>query len=205
MNAMRLTLVLSFVGVALIECIFASLMLSMWKRRKELLVRARSVEICLLQGCLVSTYFPCIVTQEILRAHDIDAFPCSLNLWLTIIVAPMYLSAMELRAVRVVIISNPSYRVKYIKFTSLNVSDAAQRMRSLYHAYLRCTDILPAVHHQRCKIHMLCTVHIRRWQHSCLLECLCSALRSGPTYSLHGPKRPLSTISASLCSLGACC
>jgi hypothetical protein len=42
MHGNRVTLALSFLGFGLVECTFLGLMLSMWCRRKSLLVRARS-------------------------------------------------------------------------------------------------------------------------------------------------------------------
>eukprot|EP00953_Heterococcus_sp_UTEX-ZZ885_P023292 12808-Heterococcus_DN1.PRE.1 len=147
MQGNRITLALSFSGLALAECCALALMLSMWTRRKSLLVRARSPALamvsrqaylknaasekhptqvprafgryaCFVQGGFIMMLFAAIIVQEILKAHDIAGYPCPVMMWTSIIAAPMYLTALELRALRVVIVSNANYRVKYSKLAS---------------------------------------------------------------------------------------
>eukprot|EP00953_Heterococcus_sp_UTEX-ZZ885_P024082 13198-Heterococcus_DN1.PRE.1 len=54
-----------------------------------------------------------ILGQEVMKFHGVQGFPCSLMLWMNMLVPSLYITSMELRALRVVIIFNEEYRKRF--------------------------------------------------------------------------------------------
>lgn len=57
------TLLLSLAAVAAVELYFVAIMRTMWQRRAELLVRARTPSLALVQGACVVVFFAAITIQ----------------------------------------------------------------------------------------------------------------------------------------------
>eukprot|EP00953_Heterococcus_sp_UTEX-ZZ885_P024080 13196-Heterococcus_DN1.PRE.1 len=65
------------------------------------------------QGIVVMMFSTPILGQEVMKFHGVQGFPCSLMLWMNMLVPSLYITSMELRALRVVIIFNEEYRKRF--------------------------------------------------------------------------------------------
>eukprot|EP00953_Heterococcus_sp_UTEX-ZZ885_P024081 13197-Heterococcus_DN1.PRE.1 len=84
--------------------------------QKANLVSAGSPELAMVptvQGIVVMMFSTPILGQEVMKFHGVQGFPCSLMLWMNMLVPSLYITSMELRALRVVIIFNEEYRKRF--------------------------------------------------------------------------------------------
>jgi hypothetical protein len=104
------------VGVtALIAADLAALIAirSLYMQRHNMLVRARSPKIALLQGGMCLLLLNLIVIQEIMRQLDTSsAFPCGLLLWASAFACPLISETLFLRALRVVVMTDAECRLE---------------------------------------------------------------------------------------------
>eukprot|EP00611_Tribonema_gayanum_P021617 TRINITY_DN4192_c0_g3_i1.p1 TRINITY_DN4192_c0_g3~~TRINITY_DN4192_c0_g3_i1.p1 ORF type:complete len:241 (-),score=31.14 TRINITY_DN4192_c0_g3_i1:692-1414(-) len=104
---------------AFVPCVLAVdigillLMHSMWRRRRELLVGARSPLLSMMQGFMVLVMINTYAVQECFRLAGVH-FPCNIILWMSHTVPCMELVPLMLKAARVIIVTSEEYRSKYM-------------------------------------------------------------------------------------------
>ncbi|KAG5187911.1 hypothetical protein JKP88DRAFT_305722 [Tribonema minus] len=85
----------------------------MWRRRKEMLVRARSPSLALFQGGACMLCLGVLGVQELFQLSG-HHFPCEIMLWSSPLIPCMTLFALGLRAARVIIITSAECRKRFM-------------------------------------------------------------------------------------------
>ncbi|KAG5187909.1 hypothetical protein JKP88DRAFT_275868 [Tribonema minus] len=86
---------------------------NMWRRRGEMLVRARSPALALCQGAACMAFFLIVGVQECFQLAGAH-FPCSIMLWASTVISGVSLYSLLLRAARVIIVTSEEHRQKFM-------------------------------------------------------------------------------------------